>query len=193
MNTRRFFTLVVAVLAIAFATPALTQDQEERYSGLAQHLGTGPSGQTPIEIVITRWSSIEETQKLVDILVKDGHKEFADALGDTEETGFIRFPGGRTPFPSTRLHLARQFQDGDKRTIMLATPRPVGFLEAARGDRRTLDYDLTMLQLEFDGDADGSGTFIIGAEIAINPETHKLEIKIGSTAPAAISNLKKQN
>lgn len=193
MKTRRFFTLVVAVVAIALATPALTQDQEERWQGLAQHLGTGPSGQVPIQIVVTRWSSIEETQKLVDVLVKEGHKAFSDALSDTEETGFIRFPGGRTPFPSTRLHLARQFQDGDKRTIMLATPRPVGFLEAARGDRRTLDYDLTMLQLEFDGDADGSGTFIIGAEISIDPETHKIQIAIGSTAPATISNLKKQN
>ena len=50
-----------------------------------------------------------------------------------------------------------------------------------------------MLQLEFDGDADGSGTFIIGAEINIDPETHKIQIAIGSTAPATISNLKKQN
>ena len=192
MKTRRFFTLVVAVVAIAFATPALTQDQEERWQGLAQHLGTGPSGQVPIQIVVTRWSSIEETQKLVDVLVKDGHEKFADALGDTEETGFIRFPGGRTQFPSVRLHLARQFQDGDKRTIMLATPRPIGYLEAVRGDR-SLDYDLTMLQIEFDGDADGSGTFIIGAEINIDPETHKIQIATGSTAPATLSNLRKQN
>ena len=192
MNTRRFFTLVVAVVAIAFATPALTQDQEERYAGLAQHLGTGPSGQTPIQIVITRWSSIEETQKLVDTLVKDGHEKFTEALGDTEETGFLRFPGANTQFPSVRLHLARQFQDGDKRTIMLATPRPLGYLEVVRQDR-SLDYDLTMLQLEFDGDADGSGTFIIGADISIDPETHRLQIKTGSTAPATLSNLKKQN
>ena len=48
-------------------------------------------------------------------------------------------------------------------------------------------------QIEFDGDADGSGTFIIGAEILIDPETHKLQIKTGSTAPATISNLKKQS
>lgn len=190
MSTRRFFTLVLAVVPIAFATPALTQDQEERYSGLAQHLGTGPSGQTPIQIVITRWSSIEETQKLVDILVKDGHEKFSEALGDTEETGFLRFPGANTRFPSVRLHLARQFQDGDKRTIMLATPRPLGYLEVARGNR-SLDYDLTILQLEFDGDADGSGTFIIGADISIDPETHRLQIKAGSTAPAVLSNLKK--
>ena len=192
MNPRRFFTLVVAVVAIAFATPALTQDQEERYAGLAQHLGTGPSGQTPIQIVITRWSSIEETQKLVDTLVEDGHEKFSEALGDTEETGFLRFPGANTRFPSVRLHLARQFQDGDKRTIMLATPRPLGYLETVRGDR-SLDYDLTILQLEFDGDADGSGTFIIGADISIDPETHRLQIKTGSTAPATLSNLKKQN
>jgi len=192
MNTRRFFTIIVAVVAIGFAAPALTQDQEERYAGLAQHLGTGPSGQTPIQIVITRWSSIEETQKLVDILVKDGHEKFSEALGDTEETGFLRFPGANTRFPSVRLHLARQFQDGDKRTIMLGTPRPLGYLETVRGDR-SLDYDLTILQLEFDGDADGTGTFIIGADISIDPETHKIRISTGSTAPATLSNLKKQN
>ena len=191
MNRYRFFMLFVAVLAITVASPALTQDQEERYHGLAQHLGTGPSGQTQIEIVITRWSSVEETQKLVDVLVKDGHKEFADALGDVEETGFIRFPGQNTRFPSVRLHLARQFQDGDKRTINLVTPRPVGFLEAVRQDR-SLDYDLTMLHLEFDGDADGTGTFVVGAEVVLDPETHKFQIEIGSTAPATLSHLKKR-
>ena len=192
MNTRHIFMLFIAVLVIGVAAPALTQDQEERYSGLARHLGSGPSGQTQIEIVITRWSSVEETQKLVDVLVNDGPEKFADALGNTEEVGFIRFPGQNTRFPSVRLHLARQFQDGDKRTINLATPRPLGYLEVVR-QGRSLDYSLTMLSIEFDGDADGSGPFIVGAEIVIDPETHKLQIEIGSTAPATVSQLKRRN
>ena len=58
---------------------------------------------------------------------------------------------------------------------------------------RSLDYDLTMLQIEFDGDADGSGTFIVGGEVVIDPETHKVQIETGSTAPATVSQLKKQN
>ncbi len=52
------------------------RDQEETKAWNAQ-LGTGPSGQTPIQIVITRWSSIEETQKLVGAEVSidtDTHK-----------------------------------------------------------------------------------------------------------------------
>ena len=92
-----------------------------------------------------------------------------------------------------RLHLARNFQDGDRRMIMLATTRPIGPVEAVRGTR-SLDYDLTMLQLEFDDpDSDGTGTFIVGADIKINPDTHKLQIEFGSTEPVRITNLKKQN
>lgn len=67
---------------------------------------------------------------------------------------------------------------------MLGTPRPLGYVEVVR-DGRSLDYDLTVLQLEFDGDADGTGTFIIGADISIDPETHRIQIKTGSTAPAS--------
>lgn len=191
MKMRHILMLVVAGLVIATTSPALTQDQRESYSGLAQHLGTGPTGETPIEIVITRWSTVEEAQKLVDVLVKDGHEKLADALADNPETGFLRFPGAPTRYPSVRLHYARQFQQGDKRTIMLATNRPVGFLEAA-GNDRSLDYDLSMIQIEFDGDAKGTGVFVVGADIEIDDDTQKLTVESMSTQPARLTNLEKR-
>lgn len=190
MNTRRIFVLIVAVLASAVATPALTQDQEERYSGLVQHLGSGPSGETPIEITISRWNTVEEAQALVDVLTKDGHTKFTDALSKSPETGFLRFPGMNTPFPSVRLHYARQFQDGDKRTIILGTNRPIGFLES-ESTGNSMDYDLTMIELTFaSADADGAGVFVVAGDVAINATTHKLDIEPGSTQPARLTNVK---
>ena len=99
MNTRRIVVSIVAILAIAVAAPALTQSQEERYSGLAQHLGSGPSGQTEIEIVISRWSSVEEAQKLVDVLAKEGHKEVLRCPVQKPRDQFSPLPRRQHPVP----------------------------------------------------------------------------------------------
>ena len=192
MNSRRIFMLFVAVLVIAVASPALTQNQEERFEGLAQHMGN-VGGQTQMEIVISRWTPIAEAQKLVDTLTNDGHDAFSKALSDTDETGFIRFPAMATRYPSVRLHMARQFDDGDGgRTIMLATNRPIGWAEAMN-EGRSMDYDLTVIQLTLKADDTGDGVFIFGAEVEFDKDTGKISLEKMQNSQTRLTNIRKQN
>lgn len=192
MNKRRVLTVALAVFAIGFARPAMTQDQDEHYTGLAQHMGN-ISGQTRIEIVINRWTPIDEAQTLLNALTEHGHEAFSDALSHSDETGFIRFPSMPTRYPSVRLHFARQFDDGNGgRTIVLCTNRPIGWAEAVNASR-SMDYDLTVIQLSLDADNRGDGVFIFGAEIEFHKDTHKLTIEKLQNARTRLTNIRKTN
>ena len=118
----------------------------------------------------------------------EGHEELADALRKHDETGFIRFPTIRTRFPSTRLYFAHQFQQGDTRIIRLATDRPIGFLEAARHDR-SMDYDLTLIELRLpaSGDDKGEGVLAVGVEIVYDEEKQTIFIENYSTTPVRLT------
>ena len=167
---------------------ALSQDQEEKWNGLAQHLGSGPSGQTQIEIAISRWSTEEEANALLQVLQQDGAKKLADALDKEKETGFVRFPRVRTRFPSTRLSYARQFTNGDKRTIIIATNRPIGFWEAV-SQGRSMDYELTLIELHLDADGSGEGVLAVGAEISWDADKNQIVVENYSTAPVKLLNI----
>jgi len=50
-----------------------------------------------------------------------------------------------------------------------------------------------MIELVFEGSADGTGTFVVAGDISINTTTHKLDMDTGSTSPARLTNIKKHN
>lgn len=183
---------VVLLVVVTLAFPARAQDQEkENYDALAAHMGTGPSGQAPVQIQITRWSTDEEAEALLTVLQNEGPKKLADALGREKDAGFIRFPTIRSRFPSTRLNFARQFERDGKRVVVLATNRPVGFMEAVnRG--RSLDYELSLIELQLDADGNGEGVLAVGVEIGYDAAKKQLVTKNWSSAPVQLKNVKKK-
>ena len=113
-----------------------------------------------------------------------------DALQEQDETGFVRFPGGRTRFPSVRLRYAREFVNGGRRQIVLATDRPIGPLEAMRGPVRTADYQISLITLDLGEDNSGTGVMAVGVEMGLDEETGALEIKNMGTEPARLTNVR---
>lgn len=187
----------VAVLLLAAAQPlgvAAQEMEEERFTAFARHIGTGPTGATTVQITISRWSTEEERVQLFNVLKDSGHEDLANALRKHDETGFIRFPGVRTRFPSTRLYFAHQFQQGDTRVIRLATDRPIGFLEAVNRPR-SIDYDLSLVELRLppSGDENGEGVLAVGVEITFDDEEQSLTIEHLSTSPVQLSEVRRTN
>lgn len=191
-------SLVVAmsfVVSLAPASPlggAAQEMEEERYSAFATHLGTaegrGPARPTTVQITISRWSTGEERMELLNLLKEEGHEEAADALRKHPKTGFIRFPGLQTRFPSTRLYYAHQFQQGDTRVVRLGTDRPIGFVEAVHRPR-SIRYDLSLIELRLpaSGDGNGEGALVVGAEITWDEEQQALSVEHFSTAPVRLT------
>lgn len=199
-NLRRTPLLAVVGLAltIGFATagaaaapPSEAQDQDRLvFNATAQHVGTGPSGQTPIIITIERWSTTDERDALEETFIANGMQALADALRDAPEVGFIRAPSMRST--SWRLRYAMMFDDGKGgRIIRIATDRPISFAEAVRRPQRSWDFNVTLIELAVDADGNGSGTLIAGAEFAYDQTHDTFSLKTLSSQPVRLNNVRR--
>lgn len=145
-----------------------TENVRENFTAAAVNLNSGPTTAT-VQIRITRWSTDQEREELLDILKGEGsvnrvNQRLARALRRMPRAGFIRTPGTL----AWHLRYARQQQmEEGGRQIVIATDRPIGFWEA-RNQPRTIDYPFTLLELRLDADNRGEGRMLVNARIRVD-------------------------
>lgn len=198
MNPQRTFRIVLmlgVMFAVTLSTPALpvAQDQETvstvTFNMTAQHVGTGPGGQTPVIIQVTRWSSPDERDALEEILVADGMQALAQALRDAPAVGFIRAPSIQAT--GWRLRYAMMYDGGNgKRIIRVATDRPISFAEAMQRRNATWDFNVTLIELVVDEEGNGEGTLMAGVEFSYDEANDTLGLKSLSSQPVRLNNVR---
>jgi hypothetical protein len=162
--TRRHFLGILAVVVLSggpAVAPAAAQTKGEplRLSLVALDLEGG--GAVPLRINIDRWTTDEEHQRLLTVLMDKGQKAFEEVLRDTRPTGTFR----TLTSLGWDLHLARQSPGKDGgRNITIITDRPIGFAESWASSR-TLDYPFTVFELHLNDDAEGEGTLSIATKL----------------------------
>src|SRR5581483_6747511 len=135
---------ISSALAIAAACSVLafaqTNGQPERYTATAVNMNRGGAG--TLEIVVNRWSTDAERNKLVSVLLDQGENKLLDALQSAKKVGYIRTPNS----VGWDLHYAskRPLPDGGEQ-VVIATDRPIGFREAAN-QPRSIDYPFTVIE-----------------------------------------------
>lgn len=184
-QTRRA-TILAMLLAVALCTPALANApaQNETFRALATHMGTGPAGQIPVQITISRWSTADERQGLLRVLMEEGADELINALRDEEETGFIRTGseiGGR-------LKYAFEFRDGGRRQIIAAMPQQIAAFVVS-GAPVVAGHQFTLVNLEFDENGQGQGTLWLTARLGYDNESNRITIQSLSSEPIRLTNL----
>jgi hypothetical protein len=128
------------------------------------------SGIGTVQIHITRWSTDADRTQLLTVLRESGPEALLKELQKMPSVGTIRTPNS----VGYDLHYARQAPVGDGRRIVIATDRPVGFIEATnRG--RTLDYPFTLIQMQLDKNGKGTGTMSYATKIVANDNMIELE------------------
>lgn len=178
-----------AVAAIALCSPAA--GEEERFTAFAvnmSNIGTGANA--TVDIVITRWSSDAERERLVKAFNDKGQDELLKELQK------IKPPVGRINIPGQLgwdLQYAREQkgEDGGRR-IFIATDRRIGFREAANRPR-SMDYPFTLIELHLDKDGEGEGRASVATKITFNKKLNHLELENYSSQPVMLNNVRKQN
>jgi hypothetical protein len=141
-----------------------------------------------LDIVIYEWTSPEERQALIETFVGEGSKALYSALFNASVKGYLKLPQTL----AYDMQYAWQFEVEGKRRIVLATDRPMGFLEMARGFR-SRDYNVSLVILDLDPETGkGEGTAIGGAEFSIDKKTGRLEIEFMGTQPTKLTNVRRQ-
>jgi hypothetical protein len=181
-------------LSAALGTPGSgvsAQSVNETFTAFAINMNSGPKTAT-VDIKIERWSTDEERQTLLSILVEEKDKYKANqallkALQKMPKAGYIRTPNTL----AWDLRYARQnpMEDGG-RQIVVGTDRPVGFMEA-RNQPRSMDYPFTILELRLNKEDKGEGKMLAGTQLYIDPKTKNLVLENYGQQPVRLNEIHK--
>jgi hypothetical protein len=177
-------TLVMALLSLERGTAAQTQ-AVARFSALAVSPGA-PAGQAtlPIDIIVTRWSTIEERDLVTTTLLEQGPAKLLGVLKAMPAVGRLTTPGS-TGF-ELRYAIGAKVDSMDR--IMILTDRPVGFFEASAG-ARSLDYPLTVIEITLDRNGKGKGTVAVAARIVVDRGTKAFSFEDYSVFPVMLQSV----
>lgn len=193
--TRRLIPLRHACLAsvlllLGSTIPmAQTAGTTERYVATAVNLGQpGPTGPWTVEMVISRWSTDAERDRLIAALIQKGPEALLKTLQELPRVGYIRTPDSL----GYDLHFARKqpFDDGGER-VFLATDRYISFWEATQRPR-TVDYPFTYVELRLGPDGMGEGRMSIFTKIVYDKDDNAIVLENYGTQPVLMQNVRKE-
>lgn len=170
--------LAAAQLALSGSLPAAEPKPIETFKAFAASLGTGQS--SVLTITINRWSTDEEREMLLTTLQEFGRDKMIDALQK------IRPPVGWMRLPNAigyDLYYARNHPNPDgSRRVVIATNRLVNFREAA-GNTRSMQYQLTLIEIHIDKDGKGEGKMVPAAKVSWDKKEKKIEVENYNALP----------
>lgn len=180
-------TLIAAVLVPAVISAQDTE--EERFRAIAVVMGNVATGRNSnIDIVITRWTTPEEREALLEVLMSGDQNAFRQALTKQEMTGWMRLP--TTTRQEFRYAWVRSQQEDGSREIILATDRIIPFVEAWNRPR-SFDYDVSIIEMELDGNNEGSGIAAVGVKFEV--DGNNLTIENFGTQPVNLNRIRRTN
>jgi hypothetical protein len=125
-----------------------------------------------LEIRITRWTSDEERDGLLDALEKSPTKSLTNALERQYQVGTIR----DIQTVSEGLRYAHAVPtEGGGHEIILASDRPMNFVEMWTGGRMP-NYSITLIELTLDSEGRGTGQIMLGAELTWDEANGKVAV-----------------
>jgi hypothetical protein len=149
-----------AAIAGAQTRPALP----ETFTATAVNMsGIGSAVPTPLDITITRWTSVAEQERYISILRDKGGDVLAEALRKGPSIGSIRTPASLAY--DFRYAIEERTRNNERRIILLAD-RPIEFAEMI--DRsHSLDYPFSAIELLLDDSGRGKGNLWIAAKLTL--------------------------
>jgi hypothetical protein len=184
--------VLVGALPLALVAPASAQEAEPlplpfRMTAFAVNLsGVGRTRPTTLDIVIERWSTDEEKQKLLDTLVEKGEDKLMDMVQDIKpRAGFIR----TTQSLGWDIQVARygELPSGGYR-ILFVTDRPMSFYEL-QNNTRSRDYDFMVCEIRLNKEGKGEGKLAAGTKITYDKDKKQVTLENYGIEPVRLTSV----
>jgi hypothetical protein len=186
---RAFFVFVTAI-PVALLASAAARGQAfgapERFTAFAAQMGDGRSWTGSVDILITRWSTSAERDRLMAVLLGEGPEALLDALRDRQPAGTLRAPSSLGQ--DLRLAWTDPVTDGGRHVTVL-TDRPIGFWEAAMRPR-SIGYPFTIIEMQIDRDGEGEGRMWIAARITVDKAWDHIELEDYASEPVRLMSIR---
>jgi hypothetical protein len=189
---RKYWLGSALLLSVALALPlasskGVADDHLLMLRAWAVDLNNGARTNS-IDIVIDRWSTPEEIEKLRGILIeKGGGGSLLSALQKVKpRCGYARTSNSL----GWDIGFAREtvLEDGTRK-IVVATDRPISMWEA-RNNPRLSDYEFSLAEIRLPKDGGkGQGKAITAAKLSFNKEKQTLEIENYQREPVRLNEI----
>jgi hypothetical protein len=181
-------TAIVLLTAAVFplSSAAQTNGTPERYTATAVNMNNGAAGN--IDITVNRWSTDQERDALMSVMLEKGPEKLLDALQDVRPVGHFGAPGNL----SWDLRFARRtpLPDGGER-VVLVTDRRIGIWEAAN-QPRSIDYPFTVIELRLNPDGQGEGKMTIATKVIPDKEHNTITLENYNIQPVQLTVVKRE-
>jgi hypothetical protein len=138
-----------------------------------------------VDLTITRWSTPAEQDKLRTTLLEQP-KNVLEVLSKMPEVGRMETPGNI----GYALRYAQKTSTSGTERILLLTDRPVGFAEASNSGR-TLDYPVTVIQLEMQPSGKGEGKIAVAARLVPNRLGREIMVEDWNFTPVVLQGVER--
>ena len=157
----------------------------EKFTAVAISMGHGKSSR--LDIVINRWSTDEEREKLLTTLQEFGRDKLIDELTKIRPTcGYMRLPNTK----GYDLYYARDnVQPDGSRHVVIATNRYPTFGEVTNSTRST-QYQAVVIEIHLDKDGKGEGKMQPAAKITWDNAKKTIEIENYGALPIDLKGVK---
>ena len=162
----RFKAIVFVFVGVAVVAGSLSGAQQgTRYT--ATVVNEPGRGTSTLQIVVDRWSTDVERDRLVTTLFEQGSERVLETLKDMTPVGYIRNPNST----GWELRYARStpLPDGGEQ-VVLATDRPLSFWESSN-QPRTVDYPFTIIEMRLNAQGEGEGKLSIATKIVADKQS----------------------
>ena len=173
----------LAVAAVVVRTQTL--GTPERFTAAAINTNRGAAGN--IDIQVDRWSSDAERDKLINVLETKGADKLLDVLQDLPVKGNFRAPGQL----GWDIRFARHdaTDDGGER-VLLATDRPIGFLESAN-QPRSINYPFTIIELQLNRAGEGEGRMSLATKVILDKKKNRITLENFELQPVLLTQVRR--
>jgi len=184
MHVPRAALALALALASAGASLASAEDALLHLRAWAVNLNNGARTNT-VDIVIERWSTPEEIEKLRGVMIEDRTKLLDAVQKIKPRCGYFR----TTNTLGWDVQFAHETQmDDGTRKIVIGTDRPVSFFEA-RNNPRSRDYEFTLAEIRMPKEGKGQGKAIPAAKLTWDKQKNTLEIENYSREPVRLNEI----
>jgi hypothetical protein len=152
-----------------------------------------------IDILIQHWSTDEEWDSFRGTLMKSGPGKLLPVLQQIRrEAGVLLMPGVQGLGARARerkrrvFQIARTIDTPAGRRILVATDESLGFGERIV-ERSPVEPEVTLLEMRFDGDGNGTGKLAPAMKIVYDQKTKLVELDDYASQPVRLSDIRSED
>jgi hypothetical protein len=180
------YASAAAALALILTGVHLFAAPLERFTAAAINMNRGAASN--IEIVINRYSTASERERLMSVMLEKGPEKLLDTLQDLPRVGYFRTPDSL----AWDIHYATKTAGADGgEQISLITDRRIGFWEASR-QPRSIDYPFTVIDLRLNKDGEGEGKMSIATKIIADKNSNTIVLENFQLQPVMLNSVKRE-